>query len=131
MTLVLDTGALIAAERGDRYVLSRLRTAFANGDEVQVPAGVIGQAWRKPARQVALSRILKQCDEMPLDGQTARSCGHLCGRTGTSDVIDASVAIAVADAGRYLGGVTLLTSDRRDMRTLLAALDTGAKVVNV
>ena len=33
MTLVLDTGALIGAERGDRDVVSRLRMAFSNGDE--------------------------------------------------------------------------------------------------
>ena len=131
MTLVLDTGALIAAERGDRDVVSRLRMTLANGDEVHVPAGVVGQAWRNPARQAVLSRILKQCDEITLDGQTARSCGQLCGQAGTSDVIDASVAIAVADAGRYHGDVTLLTSDRHDMRTLFHTLQTRAQVVEV
>lgn len=131
MTLVLDAGALIAAERGDRDVVSRLRMAFRNGDEVHVPAGVVGQAWRNPARQAVLARILKQCDEIPLDGPTARLCGELCQQTETADVIDASVAVAVADASRYRGGVTLLTSDRRDMRVLLTALETGAHVVGV
>lgn len=131
MTVVLDTGGLIAAERGHREVLSRLRTAFADGEDVHVPAGVIGQAWRKPDRQAILSRILKRCDEIPLDGQTARSCGQLCGRTGTSDVIDASVAIATADASRRQGGVVLITSDMHDLRNLLAALDAGAQVVKV
>ena len=131
MTLVLDTGALIAIERGSRTVLARIQTALANGDEVHVPAGVIGQAWRRPNRQAVLSRTLKQCDEIPLDGQTARSCGELCEKTATADVIDASVAVAAADASRLRAGVTLLTSDRQDMRALLTALDTGAQVIAV
>ena len=42
MTIVLDTGALIALDRGSRTVLLRLQTAFDKGDGVQVPAGVIG-----------------------------------------------------------------------------------------
>ena len=131
MTLVLETGALIAAERGDRDVVSRLRMAFRNGDEVHVPAGVVGQAWRNPARQAVLSRILKQCAEITLDGQTARSCGELCRQTATADVIDASVAIAAADAYRRRPGVVLVTSDMRDMRALLVVLGVGARVVEV
>ena len=131
MTLVLDTGALIAAERGDRDVVSRLRMALRNSDEVHVPAGVVGQAWRNPARQAVLSRILKQCAEIPLDGQTARSCGELCQQTGTADVIDTSVAVATADAYRRRSRVVLITSDMRDMRVLLAALGIGAQVVEV
>ena len=50
MSIVLDAGALLALDRGDREVLSRLQIAFRTGDEVQVPAGVIGQVWRDPNR---------------------------------------------------------------------------------
>ena len=39
MTIVLDAGALIALDRGDRDTWSRLRTAFQNGDQVRAPAG--------------------------------------------------------------------------------------------
>ena len=46
MTLILDTGALIAVESSDREVLSLLQEAFLNHEEVHVPAGVIAQAWR-------------------------------------------------------------------------------------
>ena len=52
------TGALIALDRGSRTVLSRLQTAFDKGDEVQVPAGVIGQAWRQPNQHALLSHAL-------------------------------------------------------------------------
>ena len=50
MTIVLDAGALIALDRGNPDVLSRLRIAFRDGYRVQVPAGAIGQAWRDPRR---------------------------------------------------------------------------------
>ena len=131
MPIVLDTGALIAIDRGDRDVLSRLQTAFDNGNEVLAPAGAVGQSWRHPNRQVLLSRTLKRCDEVPLDGSIARSSGQLCGQTGTSDVIDASFAISVADSSHHDSEVILLTSDLRDMRTLLSALHTKARIVNV
>ncbi len=131
MTIVLDTGALIALDRGSRTVLSRLQTAFDKGDEVQVPAGVIGQAWRQPNQHALLSRALKRCEEVALDGSIARSSGHLCGQTGTSDVIDASVAVAVADSNRRDSKVTLLTSDPGDMRNLLSALRSDARIVKV
>ena len=131
MPIVLDTGALIAVDRGNRDILSRLRIAFRDGDGVQAPTGAIGQAWRKPNRHALLSRTLKRCDEVSLDGSIARLSGQLCGQTGTSDVIDASVAIAVADSSHRDNEVILLTSDPGDMRTLLSALHTRARIVKV
>ncbi len=130
-TFVLDAGALIALDRGNRELLSTLQTAFEDGDRVIAPTGAIGQAWRNPNRQVALSRSLKRCDEVPLDGSAARASGRLCGRAGTSDLIDASIAVAVANATLRHGDVVLLTSDSRDMKDLLAALDADARVVAV
>ena len=104
---------------------------FEDGDRVIAPTGAIGQAWRDPNRQVALSRSLKRCDEVPLDGSAARASRRLCGRAGTSDLIDASIAVAVANATLRHGDVVLLTSDSRDMKDLLAALDADARVVAV
>ena len=130
-TFVLDAGALIALDRGDRDLMSTLQAAFENGHEVQAPAGAIGQACRDPNRHALLSRVLKRCDEVALDGSIARSSGHLCGQTGTSDVIDASVAVAVADSNRRDSKVTLLTSDPSDMRNLLSALHTNTEIIKV
>ena len=130
-TFVLDAGALIALDRGSRELLSTLQTAFEDGDRVIAPTGAIGQAWRDPNRQAVLSRSLKRCDEVPLDGSAARASGRLCGRAGTSDLIDASIAVAVANATLRHGDVVLLTSDSRDMKELLAALDADARVVAV
>lgn len=131
MTIILDTGALIAIDRGHRDVLSRLQTAFENGDRIRAPAGVIGQVRRDGGRQTLLSRALNRCEEIPLDGRIARSAGQLCGRTNTRDVIDASVAVAVGESTRRDTEVVLLTSDADDLRTLISALNTIARIVEV
>lgn len=131
MTLVLDAGALIQVDRGNREVLAALEAAFDRGEAVHVPAGVIGQAWRKPDRQALLSRTLKRCDEVDLDGTMARAGGQLCGRAATSDVIDASVALAVARARRSDEEVTLLKSDSDELGMLLSVLDARARVIEV
>lgn len=131
MILVLDTGALIQVDRGDRHTLSTIDTALDRDELVLVPAGVIGQAWRNPSRQAQLSRMLKRCEEVVLDGSAARASGRLCGAAGTSDVIDASVAVAVAEAKRRDGDVVLVTSDTRDLGMLLAVLNIGARAVGV
>jgi hypothetical protein len=131
VTRVLDAGALIQLDRGNQEVLSALKVAFDRGEVVDVPAGVIGQAWRNPDRQVLLSRTLKRCNEVDLNGATARAGGQLCGRATTSDVIDASVALAVAYAQRSGEEVTLLTSDSDELGVLLSVLDTRARIVEV
>ena len=131
MTLVLDAGALVQVDRGDRHILSMIDAAFNRGEAVRVPAGVIGQAWRNPSRQALLSRALKRCEEVDLTGSDARAAGQLCGMAGTSDVIDASVAITVARTACLHDEVVLLTSDARDMSILLSVLSTGARFVDV
>jgi hypothetical protein len=50
---------------------------------------------------------------IPLDGVLAEAAGTLCGRTGTSDVIDASVVL-VARRAR----AAVVTSDVGDLRRL-------------
>jgi glutamine amidotransferase PdxT len=75
--------------------------------------------------------MLNRCEEVVLDGSAARAAGRLCGETGTADVIDASVALAVAEASDTCSEVVLLTSDTRDLTTLLAALSVGARVVSL
>ena len=128
---MLDAGALIQVDRGNQEVLSAIKAAIDKGEVVDVPTGVIGQAWRNPNRQVLLSRTLKQCNEVNLDRATARAGGQLCGWTATSDVIDASVALAVAYARRSGEEVTLLTSDSVELGILLSVLDAQARIIGV
>lgn len=128
--LVLDAGALIALNRNDRALWAMLRVAADDASTVQVPVGAIAQAWRDGRRQALLSRALAHCDEVPLDGVVARAAGLLCGRAGTADVIDASVAITAAGIARH-DDVAIVTSDPDDMRHLLSVLDVAARVVHV
>jgi hypothetical protein len=128
--LVLDAGALIALDRNDRGAWAMLRVAIDDATTVLVPAGVIAQAWRDGRRQALLSRALSHCDEVPLDGVVARAAGLLCGRAGTADVIDASVAITAAGVARH-GDVVIITSDPDVIRRLLSVLDVAARVVHV
>ncbi len=122
--IVLDTGALIALERGDKRMIALLRQALAQGRVFRVPAGVVGQAWRNGRVQVTLARFLRsvEVEIVPLDEELARSCGELCGAAKASDVIDASVVI-LARKRRDL----VVTSDPDDLRRL----DPAAQIIAV
>ncbi len=113
--IVLDAGALIALDRGDKRMIALLQRALAQGRSFRVPAGVVGQAWRNGRIQVTLARFLR-CDEVeivPLDDQVARSCGELCGATNSPDIIDASVVILAREQRN-----PIVTSDPNDIRRL-------------
>lgn len=114
--VVLDAGALIAIERADRRVIRLLELA----QEVHVPAGALARAWRNPARQVRLVRVMaaEEVEIHPLDAVGARAAGQLCAATATSDVVDASVVLVA----RMVGGVTV-TSDSDDLRRLDRGID--------
>jgi hypothetical protein len=61
-----------------------------------VPSPVVAQVWRG-ARDARLARVLAGCREVPLDPTMSRRTGELCGRAGTSDVVDAFVILSAAD----------------------------------
>jgi hypothetical protein len=128
--LVLDTGALIALDRNDRSTWALLRVAADDASTVHVPTGAIAQAWRDGRRQVLLARALAHCDEVALDGPSARAAGLLCAQAATADVIDASVAVTAAGVSRH-DDVAIVTSDPDDLRHLLTVLDIGARVIEV
>lgn len=115
-TPVLDAGGLIALERGDENLRALLDLARRGGATVVVPAGVVAQVWRDGSRQVAMARLLRHRTTRvpPLDEATARAAGALCGRTASSDVIDASVVLAA----RAAAPAVVVTSDPHDIRQL-------------
>jgi predicted nucleic acid-binding protein len=123
--IVLDAGALVALDRGARAIWADLRTAASAGIDVVVPAAVVAQVWRGSARQARLAMALEGSVIASFD-EVARTAGELCGAARTSDVVDASVALAAVP-----GSVThLYTSDPADLRHLLATLNRrGVKII--
>ena len=122
--VTLDTGALIAIERGDRRLQALLDEASAASADIAVPAGVVAQAWRGSLRQARLARFLAlhTVTTVPLDEPEARATGALCGAAGTSDVVDASVVICARARGH-----AVVTGDPDD----LAALDPVLRLVKL
>jgi hypothetical protein len=113
--IVLDAGALIAFECGDARMRALVREALKVGARLVVPAGALGQVWRGAPRQAPLRALVKGPTTFvpPLDQVLAEASGVLCGRAGTSDVIDASVVL-VARRERAV----VVTSDSGDLRRL-------------
>lgn len=114
--VVLDAGALIAVERRDRRVVRLLELA----GEVHVPAPVVAQVWRNPARQVLLVRALAAEGVVvwPMDTDQARAVGQLCAASGTADVVDAAVVLVT----RQVAGIAV-TSDPGDLRQVDPGVD--------
>ncbi len=115
MTLVLDSGALVALERNERPMWSRLKGAQITGDVPVTHAGVLGQVWRGGPRQARLSRALDGIEVLPLDEALGRGAGSLLGAAGSADVIDAAVVVLCTD------GDEIVTVDLGDFERLVAA----------
>ena len=103
--LVLDAGAFIAVDRGDRAMVARLRAAQQAGLELRSTGVVITQVWRDPAgRQANLARLLKSVDVRAVDDHLGKQAGVLLGRAGLNDAVDASVVAVAATGDRILTG---------------------------
>jgi hypothetical protein len=118
--VVLDAGALIAFERNDRKVRTLIELALAHGGAVHTPGGVVAQVWRDGSRQVRLTRLLGSglVHVQALDQEEPQATGSICGKTGTSDVVDASVALLARRRG-----AAVVTSDPVDLRRIDPSLD--------
>jgi predicted nucleic acid-binding protein len=119
VSIVLDTGALIALERNDKPMWTVLKLAALESEDVLVPSAALAQVWRGTARQARLSSALEFCVVASFD-TIARAVGELCGRARTKDVVDAQVAIVAARQGSVL-----YTSDPGDMKRLVLACHAG------
>ena len=109
-----DAGALIAIDKNDRRMWARYQVAVDDGRDVRVPAVVVGQAWRNARRQVRLGQFLAACHVDQVGLETSKAAGILCGRTGTSDVVDATVVVMAAATG-----AVIWTSDPEDIKALV------------
>jgi len=114
--LILDTGALVAVDRGDRAMAARLRVAERSGLGLCSTGAVIAEVWRDAAgRQANLARLLKSVDVRAVDRQLGKEAGVLLGKSGVKDAVDATV-VAVTGTGDRV-----LTSDPADIQKLVSA----------
>lgn len=114
MTLILDAGALLAIERGDRDLMAVVKIERLEGRTVLTHGGVVGQVWRGGARQANVARALAALDVRAIDEDLGRQAGILLGMAGGSDVIDAAVVLLARD------GDEIITSDVGDLEMLAA-----------
>jgi hypothetical protein len=126
VTLVLDTGAFVALERGDRDMWGRLELETRQGRSPLTHGGVIAQVWRGgTGRQALLARALRSVDVVPLDDDLGRRAGVLLGRSRTSDATDAAVALLALDDDQ------IATSDPDDLVRLVGAAGRYVDIVAV
>ena len=122
MSLILDSGALIAYERGDRVVRAFLERAQRSETPVVTTTAAVARALRDASRQGRVVRLLRGLDQVQLTEERARSIGVLLGAAGMADVVDGSIVDAAPD------GAEILTSDTRDIAALA---ESAAKTVIV
>lgn len=126
MSLVLDSGALIALEKNDRAMWRRLKAALLAKSVPVSHGGIVGQAWRGGGpRQALLALALAGIDVRPLDDSLGRAAGRLLARDGSADVVDAALVLLAED------GDDIVTSDPEDIEPLASCLGRHVEVVRV
>ena len=111
----LDTGGLIAIERGNREISQLVDEAVRAENTVTIPATVWAQAIRRPERQANLTRLvqLPGTEIVSLTHGDATNVGRLLATSGTADVVDAHVVLCARRREQ-----AIITSDPDDIRLL-------------
>ncbi|HVL50408.1 MAG TPA: PIN domain nuclease [Actinomycetota bacterium] len=110
MGLILDAGAFVAVERGDREIAALVKRERLAGRSPTTHGGVVGQVWRGGAgRQAMVARLLAGMEVRSLDADLGKRAGVLLGLSGGADVVDAALVCLAVD------GDEILTSDPEDL----------------
>lgn len=124
--MVLDAGALVAIERGDRDLVALIKRERQLDRTPRTHGGVVGQAWRGGSgRQANLARLLPALEIQPIDDSIGRQSGVLLGKARATDVIDAAVVVLAAD------GDDIFTSDPDDLADLARAAGRHVELIRV
>lgn len=123
--VVYDAGVLVAADRNIRVVWAEHRVRLEAGIIPVVPAPVVAQVSHSP-QQVQLRRLLRGCEVTVLAEQDAHAAGHLLGRAGTRDVVDAVVAHTAAQLD-----ADVVTGDPADIGHLLDAAGATSQIISI
>jgi hypothetical protein len=117
--VVLDSGAFIAAERGDGTMATLLRMFATSQMPLVTSAGVVAQVWRGGGdRQVPIAYLLKRTMVIDLSRAVARTLGRMLGQSRSRDVVDAHVVFLARERGW-----PVLTSDSKDLLAIDSTLE--------
>ncbi len=111
--MILDSGVFIALDNPSqrRVVLALLQRLQAAGVDPATNDAVLAQAWRDPSRQVPMAMLVRAVTIHPFGDP--RVIGARCAASGTSDVVDASLAVLADQLDQ-----AILTTDPTDMARL-------------
>lgn len=114
--MIFDTGVFIALENPSqrRIVLALVEKMQAEGVEPCTSDAALAQAWRDPAKQVPMAMLVRATTVYPFGDP--RVIGRRCAVAGTSDVVDASLAVLADQLD-----MTIVTTDPADMARLNVA----------
>ena len=123
--LVLDTGALIALERGDPRARAQLGAASRRGYAIVVPVLVVMEALEHARSPARLNQVLAALDaELPLLSATARQVAGLKTRAGAGSDTDAVVVLEAL----AVPGSAVLTGDPDHIHALLEVSGSAGRV---
>ncbi len=122
---MLDAGALIAIDKRDRRTGAMLRVLQRQRIPVWTSAAVVAQVWRDGSRQAWLAKVMSGVGVRALAHDDGRRAGELQAAARTHDVVDAHLALLVAEADQ------VLTSDVEDIERLLNARRIEATLTRV
>jgi hypothetical protein len=124
--LVLDAGAFVAVESGNRDVVALVKRERLAGRVPMTNGGVVAQVWRGGnGRQVPVAMLLASVEIVSVDDSLGRRAGMLLARSGQADAIDAAVVCLAAD------GDDILTSDPGDLHILAEAAEVHIELIPV
>jgi predicted nucleic acid-binding protein len=109
--LTLDTGALIALERGNRRMRTLMLAAASSGEAITVPAVVLGEWWRAGVRRQR--GILDSVDVEPVSERIGKLAGEAIAALPGATVVDAIVMASAAQRGDVV-----YTTDIEDLERL-------------
>jgi hypothetical protein len=125
LKLVLDVGAFIAFERGDRMLTALLKRELLARRRPRTHGGVVGQIWRAGARQARTARLLQAIEVASLDLELGRRAGLLLGHTRQADVVDSALVLLASD------GDWIVTSDPDDLYPLAERAGLHVEIIPV
>lgn len=119
--LILDSGAVIAWQRGRLHVRARIAEASRHGVTLVIPPVVVAECIRGGPGDALIHRLVRGGHVPSTSLRTALQAGRLLGETGMCTTVDARTtvdALIVAEAISD-GPSVILTSDPDGLKALV------------